>query len=279
MTLITYADATREDFVNEKDIVLITPIDKQMCGNSKMATVIQTIEGNHIVNADTVASRVTDMVKKKEKTSAFNQLIIPIGKKSRIVLSDSTEIIANSGSRIIYPIAFRENVREIYIDGEAFLTVKKNDRIPFIVYTHDYEIEVIGTSFNICSYPSEKKSTVVLLNGAINLSGINEEKVTLKPGEKVDIYEGKIEVPEKVDVKQYVSWIDNILVYKDEPLEFVLHRLGIYFGKEFEISQGVKGKSVTGKLEFKEDLFEMLDIISFTASVSFEEQGDKIIVR
>lgn len=37
--------------------------------------------------------------------------------------------------------------------------------------------------------------------------------------------------PVKVDVNKYISWINNLLIYEEEPLPMVLKRLELYYGK------------------------------------------------
>jgi hypothetical protein len=52
---------------------------------------------------------------------------------------------------VIYPTHFERDQREIYVEGEVFLDVRRNEKAPFIVRTKDFQVQVLGTSFNISS--------------------------------------------------------------------------------------------------------------------------------
>ena len=85
--------------------------------------------------------------------------------------------------------------------------------------------------------------------------------------------------PRNVDVEKYVSWVDRLLVYDDEPLGTVFGRLHTVTGNEFVIGKGVSSIRVSGKLDLKYGLDNVLSAISFTAPVAFEERNGKIYVN
>lgn len=88
----------------------------------------------------------------------YNQIIVPKGKRSQIVLADNSKIWINSGSKVIYPRAFEGKYREIYVEGEVYLNVTHDTSKPFIVNTSGFEVRVLGTSFNISAYKNRGKS-------------------------------------------------------------------------------------------------------------------------
>lgn len=104
------------------------------------------------------------------KTGNFNQLIVPFGSKSTLVLEDGTKIWLNAGSRIVYPPVFGTDKREVYLIGEAFFQVKENRECPFIVKTPEVAVKVLGTSFNVRAYEDENYFQAVLEKGKISLS-------------------------------------------------------------------------------------------------------------
>ena len=82
------------------------------------------------------------------------------GEKQVITMSDSTTVILNSGSVLIYPENFGADEREVYLTGEAIFDVTKDASHPFIVKTSDFSIKVLGTLFNVCSYPEADSYTL-----------------------------------------------------------------------------------------------------------------------
>src|SRR5690606_35926115 len=98
----------------------------------------------------------------------YNELNIPNGKKFNLVLSDGTKVSLNSGSSIKFPVQFLPGQnREVTLTGEAYFEVKKDSVDPFIVHVADLKVRVLGTEFNLSSYPEDKEVTAVLVQGSV----------------------------------------------------------------------------------------------------------------
>lgn len=109
----------------------------------------------------------------------------PKGSLIQLVLQDGTSILLNSDSKIRYPKKFGLFKREIELWGEAYFSVSKDKNRPFIVDLKDIKIKVIGTQFNVKSYPSDSLVEVLLDEGAILLEDNNNNKQSLQPGKYV----------------------------------------------------------------------------------------------
>lgn len=196
-----------------------------------------------------------------------------------MTLSDGTHLWVNSGTRVIYPTHFEKEHREIYVEGEVFLDVYRNEKAPFIVRTKDFQVQVLGTSFNVSAYSLEKTSSVVLVKGSVNIKNHNRQQVKLTPGQLVNIHSNQLDAPQNVDVEPYICWIKNILMYTDDPLDKVFRKLNLYYGKEFVLDPEVESMQVSGKLDLKDKLEDVLHTISYSAPIEYKEVGDKIYVR
>ena len=69
-----------------------------------------------------------------EKISV-NQIMVPYGKRSKIILPDGSLLWINSGSCISYASDFPEN-RKLNVQGEVYLDVRKDAKHPFVVKTN-----------------------------------------------------------------------------------------------------------------------------------------------
>ena len=87
----------------------------------------------------------------------YNTLITPKGGEFSLVLSDGTKIWLNADSRLKYPVKFAGNTREVELEGEAYFEVEKSLNIPFVIKTKQYNVEVLGTHFNIGAYKQKRK--------------------------------------------------------------------------------------------------------------------------
>lgn len=139
----------------------------------------------------------------------MHQIMVPNGKRADITFSDGTRIYINSGSKVIYPDIFEERKREILVEGEVYLDVAKRKDCPFVVKTREFDIRVLGTSFNVCAYREDEAASVVLVRGSVEVTTENKSKVRLAPNQLVDIKGNKTQV-RKVDVSEYISWKDNL---------------------------------------------------------------------
>ena len=56
------------------------------------------------------------------------------------------------GLHLSYPVKFGKNNRQVVLDGEAYFDVTKDKSKPFIVQTDNYNVEVLGTQFDVNAY-------------------------------------------------------------------------------------------------------------------------------
>lgn len=208
----------------------------------------------------------------------FCRLIVPGGKRAELMLPDGSRIWANSRTSITYPREFASDHREIYVTGEVYAEISHDEKRPFTVLTRDFNVKVLGTSFNIMAYEADSVAQVVLVSGSINLAGKETEPITLTPGDLAEITPAGTGDPVKVDVEPYISWIHNILICSDEPLDNVCRRLHRCYDMEFVIEPSVADITVTGKLYLKDDLDAVLRSISYSTSVRFDRRDGKIYV-
>lgn len=230
-----------------------------------------------VVNNDTIIQ-----VKKKNKKvdTVPNQLIIPYGSLAKVVLSDHSVVWLNAGSRLIYPSVFSGNEREVLLFGEAFFQVEKDEARAFIVKTTNYRIKVLGTQFNVSAYPSEDISQTVLTEGSIELNlnnnGWFDKGVVLTPNEMFsfnkELNESKIR---KVQPEKYVLWRDGIVKFENEDLSRVLKKIERFYNIQIKLANPLDGTiKIDGKLNLKEDKYEVLHYVSKVARRKYVEQNE-----
>lgn len=164
---------------------------------------------------------------------AYNILTIPNGKKFQVVLSDGTEVYLNSGTILKYPVKFIAGIkRQVYLlEGEAYFDVAKDAKHPFIVNAHDMNVRVLGTEFNISTYPEDLSINTVLVEGAVSIFG-NDKKydkatsLELKPGFKASWNKTKNNISiEEVDTNVYTGWINGKLIFKNIQFKNIIKKL------------------------------------------------------
>lgn len=83
-----------------------------------------------------------------------------------MTLPDGTRVHLNGNSRLSYPLAFKGDLREVALVGEAYFIVAKDKDHPFIVHTADGDIKEYGTEFNVSTHGTNTE--VVLVTGSLS---------------------------------------------------------------------------------------------------------------
>ena len=214
------------------------------------------------------------------KEVVYNKLSIPRGGEYRIELEDGTKIWMNSESRLRYPVAFFNDTREVYLEGEAYFEVQRDVNRPFIVHAGEQKVTVLGTSFGISCYASEVNDYTTLVSGKVKVDfERGKQSFVLEPGMQV-AYDKKsgIATERKVDVAEFVAWKNGKYVFKQKRLEDILSTLSRWYDFEvFYQNEDVKEILFSGELRRFDDFNYLLRLIERTSDVKFII--DKKVVR
>lgn len=195
-------------------------------------------------------------------------LVVPFGKKARVKLSDGTRICVNAGSRIIFPDRFTQKKREIYLVGEAYFEVAHDPDKPFLVKTSTVTIRVLGTSFNVSSYPDDEFVSTVLKEGKIRMeendSQLFESSVDLIPNQMaVFKKDGNGIRVVKTDPENYILWTDGILKFEKQEINQLITKVERFYNISIELKNPQIGKErITGKLDLNAGILEVFESIS-----------------
>ncbi len=235
------------------------------------------IDGDQIVS-------VKEQEQKKNRKEELNKVIVPYGDETSLQLADGTMVWLNAGSRIAFPTEF-ESTRKVHLEGEAYFEVAKDSDRPFIVSTHDVDVKVYGTKFNVSAYRNDDYTEAVLLEGSISLvenKSVFKIETYMAPGQKAtyarkskDISLGKTKTPEL-----YTSWREGWYQFSDVDLTYVTHKLERFYNVQFEFDDDVISNSsrVSGKLELKKSLDEVLTVLAKVSKTEYQRLGDKVIL-
>lgn len=233
-------------------------------------------DGKLVVNDDTINASQS----KPSKGMAMNQLIIPYGKTSEILLPDRTKVFLNAGSRLIYPENFTGDTREVYLVGEAFFEVKHDRNHPFIVLVGDLRIKVLGTRFNVSAYPTDNIIETVLADGKVSLgqnnAGFFDKTTDLVPDQMASFDKTTKKTNVKtVETDNYTLWTSGILKFQSTDLNRILKQVERFYNIRFHFSDPLLGGlRISGKLELNDDKDEICRRIAATASLKILKKGD-----
>jgi ferric-dicitrate binding protein FerR (iron transport regulator) len=220
-------------------------------------------------------------------------------------MSDGTVITMNAATTLKYPDSFATGIREVYLDGEAYFDVAKDPQRPFIIHADKMNIRVLGTSFNIKSYPTEQQSEATLIKGSIEVT-LNDrpsDRIILKPREKLIVQNNTIlkkqtaAAPKdsaskgtrysltnltyfrnKANTVVETSWVDNKLVFSNEDFTQLSGQLERWYGIHMEFADDkVKDYRFTGLFE-KETLSEALDALRMIEHFNYKIRNSTVYI-
>ncbi len=218
---------------------------------------------------------------KNPKKILLNTLIVPKGDEYHLVLSDGTRIFVNSMSRLIFPVSFPGNKREVMLEGEAYFEVAKNKSKPFIVTVNGIKVEALGTSFNIKAYPDEKQSYTTLVEGKVKLKSANQSSNVrfLEPDQQA-AYDPSTKgiVIKKVDAGQIVQWIAGKYSFSSQTLDEIMKTLSRWYDFNYRYdNESLKKIRFEGGLNKYESINPILDIINKTGKVKVSVKGKEVL--
>ncbi len=207
-----------------------------------------------------------------ENRLVYNTIEIPSGTKSRLMLPDGTHVWLNAGSSLTYPVVFNGPTRNVELDGEVFFEVTENRNKPFIVSAGDLNIKVLGTSFNCSAYAGDKTIETALVEGSMEISGKKGENKFILSSGQLAVYTKKQKAIYKseTNLDKYVAWKSGKLMFRDDPMERVIDKLGRWYGVTFRIEDTELLKYAYSATFSAESLDQVLKMLSLSAPINFE---------
>lgn len=216
----------------------------------------------------------------KGEKQIYNKLLVGKGFEYMLVLNDGTKVWMNSDSELEYPVAFGGGSRRVKLVGEAYFEVAKDSTRPFIVeVTQGFEVQVLGTRFNVKAYHADSHYETTLVEGKVQVKSSTGEAVVLKPSEQASIgQDGEFRVRE-VNPSYYTAWHEGWF-YFDESLGEALRVIGRWYDVDFNFTDiSLREIKVTGKVKRFETLDVILGMLNQITRVQFERNGKMINVK
>lgn len=245
------------------------------------------------------------------KPVASNTISTRPGSKSKVELPDGTQVWLNADSKLSYAQDFIGATREVTLTGEAYFDVahataaETGQKIPFIIHTNSIDIKVLGTAFNVRSYPGEKTIETALIRGSVEVTLHNnpDKKIVLKPDEKLIVKNDSATVvsnkpalansadtepmmtlskihPYKEDTTAHYEtlWVKNKLAFENETFDRVLPELERWYNVSIVLkNETLKGLHFTGVFENK-SLPDVMIALSLAQGFHYEIKGAEVII-
>lgn len=208
----------------------------------------------------------------------------PYGENSNIILPDSSAVVLNGNTTLSYKRGWKqENVREVWLDGEAFFDVKNTQggaNTTFVVHTPGMDVQVFGTKFNV--FNRKDKANVVLNSGKVKVkvsTGSDTSYVAMVPDEAVEYSREEQTVTKKhVNAEVLTAWRNKVLVFENTPLFTITDMIEYTYGVEIlfsdnvDISEKLVGTVPSGNLDV------LLSVLAKSSNLTITRNENQILI-
>lgn len=256
-----------------------TEITLQLTTKKKVRVIDKTpISVNKKGKIEISEKNIAAVEDEQEEEISLNQLTVPKGRQSSILLADGTKVWVNSGTVLRFPDRFDGDDRTIHVNGEIYLEVKKDSSHPFYVETSRMKVKVLGTSFNVTAYNDDPQQAVILKEGSVSVDNCSGEEKRIKPNEMLVLDKEQMSVSH-VDIYDYISWKDGFLQFNQKELKDILSRLSHYYYLRFACSSDIENLKCTGKLILFENVEQVLQTLQKSLPITYEIKGNVIELK
>lgn len=243
----------------------------------------------------------------------INQITVPLGSRSNLILPDGSNVWLNSGSTLTYNSDFGLNERVVSLSGEGYFEIKHDPHNShFLVQTGEIDIKVLGTRFNVKAYPDEKIIETTIESGEVEISkkkALNMKKpvIILHQNQKLTytkndeniriasiIEEDKektsdiqnetsilntFKITSHVNPEVYTSWKSGKLIFNGESLESLAPKLERFYNIKIVFEdESMKDIKYTGTLQ-EITIEEVLRAMEKTSDISFKIDKNLVILK
>lgn len=228
-------------------------------------------------NGMMIQESVADVPKGNEVK--YGEIRVPRGGEYVLVLADGTKVMLNAETCLRFPEVFGAGERKVFLEGEAYFEVAKEQERPFTVAFREGEVRVLGTQFNVKAYEGQD-AVATLVRGKVEVAS-GQEAVVLQPGQQCRVVTGDtpgLEVSE-ADLMEALAWKNGEFVFKDASLEQVLGELSRWYNVEIGYDREMfEGTRVHIYMNRTQTLKEALDMLAKAWDIRYERKGEKIII-
>lgn len=231
--------------------------------------------------------------KTNDNSIAAEKLILHENKHASaktITLPDGTSIVLQPRSSIAYPKVFRNDLREVFLTGEAFFEVKRDPVKPFIVHANELVTRVLGTSFSIRNFNREDV-LVRVKTGKVSVFKEKDLKV-INQGEKslegVVLTANQQVVYTREEMKLTKSLVENpaVLVplakldfeFTDTPIQEVFQVIENAYGVDIVYDEEALSSCYLNASLSDVPLYDKLKLICKGINATYEMMDSHIIV-
>lgn len=205
------------------------------------------------------------------------------GERSMIILPDSSKVWLNGGSSLIYPSRFVSAERNVCLTGEAYFEVKKDKSRPFTVDVNQMKLKVLGTTFNVFSYPDNPQVVATLETGKVQITVANKKKpYILEPNEQLvlDSKTGDVEL-HNVNAPDFSVWRVPSLYFEETKLIYAFQQIERTYNVKIHVQNShYNNQTIRAHFNSDETIEGIMAVIKMLIpAINYEIEGNDIFIN
>jgi ferric-dicitrate binding protein FerR (iron transport regulator) len=206
----------------------------------------------------------------------YNTVATPRGGEYEVVLIDGTAVWLNAASLLRFPTHFSGNERVVYLTGEAYFEVAKDQNNGFrVVVDSGMSVEVLGTHFDINAYNDEGDVRATLLQGSVRVNDGKTHKL-LSPGQQSALLpDGQINLVNGIDSGAVIAWKNKMFKFKNDDLQTIMRQISRWYDVDVVWSDIDRSKTYSGTIRRAAQLKEVLQMLQL-AGVNYSLDGKQL---
>lgn len=250
--------------------------------------------GKTLAYDDGTAIHLPDLLEDGHTSTEPSKIVVPKGGQYAITLSDGTKVWLNAATTLIYPTYFEPGKpRIVELEGEAFFEVQnvtgaKSQQTgtgtqvegeadhSFWVVSKSHKVQVLGTQFNIQSYPEDPSIRTTLVEGSVRIDA-DGQQLTLKPGEQSMHSDNQLS-KRQVDLSSFTAWRNGMFAFDGDDIHQVMHKLARWYDVEVQFENNLTEDTFGGTISRFESITEVLALLERTGKVRFQVEGRRVTV-
>ncbi len=206
------------------------------------------------------------------------------GETETLILPDGTQVVLQANSILKVPKNWAEqSTRTVSLEGQAFFDVAKLERktpIKFIVQTDDFNVEVLGTEFDVLNRPNNKR--VILQEGKIRMQLPDNQSIELQPNEMARyVAPTKDYKKSTIEATNFTAWTNDKLILDQTPLSEIARIFTDNYGLEVNFSANTnqsKLRSTVGALPIN-NVEELITVTEESYEVRIIKKGQQLTIQ
>jgi transmembrane sensor len=252
-------------FGNGTKVALDSNFNQNLAGSGQ-GEMIKLAKGKLVYTSSQSASDISE----------YNTVATPRGGEYEVVLNDGTAVWLNAASSLRFPTHFSGNERVVYLTGEAYFEVAKDQNKAFrVVVNNRMNVEVLGTHFDINAYSDEGAVRTTLLQGSVRVNDGETHKL-LRPGQQSALLtDGQIDLVDGIDSGAVIAWKNKMFKFKNDDLQSIMRQISRWYDVDVVLSDVDRSKTYSGTIRRAAQLTEVLQMLQL-AGVNYSLDGKQL---